>query len=215
MCKIPLKLHEMDKKRPKNHLKGPEKGLKLAKMTKIPLKSPENDQKTLRTLGDRLFDATLRPTSKSRGARSLRSPARCAREGHPWISRRASVTYYFYYGIPYALWHTPTYFLRIDIHHTTYHRYIDIHNWKVWRRTPAPPYFPVMNIYIPMDVVWWISIRRKYVCILSPMEICSTMVFIYLCILRKKKQWTALNSWKMTNIPLQSPENDQKSLKSC
>ena len=38
----------MDKKRPKNHLKGPEKGLKLAKMTKIPLKSAENDQKSLK-----------------------------------------------------------------------------------------------------------------------------------------------------------------------
>ena len=54
-------------------------------------------------LGDHLFDATLRPTSKSRGARSLRSPARFAREGLPWISRWASVTYYFSYGIPYAL----------------------------------------------------------------------------------------------------------------
>ena len=52
---------------------------------------------------DRLFDATLRPTSKSGGARSLRSPARFAREGLPWISRWASVTYYFSYGIPYAL----------------------------------------------------------------------------------------------------------------
>ena len=93
-------------KQPKNHLKKakkrPEQCLKIA-------------------LCDRLFDATLRPTSKSRGARSLRSPARCAREGLPWISRWASVTYYFYYGIPYALYHTYTYFLRIDIHHTTYH----------------------------------------------------------------------------------------------
>ena len=39
----------MAKKRPKNHLKVPKKGLKIDKITKIPLKSPENAQKTLKT----------------------------------------------------------------------------------------------------------------------------------------------------------------------
>ena len=82
------------------------------------------------------------------------------------------------------------------------HRYIDIHNWKVWRRTPAPPYFPVINIYIPIDVVWWISIRRKYVYILSPMEICSTMVYLKLLkILYNRPRFPSFH-WKLTKFPL-------------
>ena len=48
MSKNHLKTGLNGQKRPKNHLKVPEKGLKLAKMTKIPLKSSENDQKTIR-----------------------------------------------------------------------------------------------------------------------------------------------------------------------
>ena len=47
MAKKRLKTVQNGQKRPKNHLKVPEKGLKLANMTKIPLKSPENDQKTI------------------------------------------------------------------------------------------------------------------------------------------------------------------------
>ena len=47
MTKNHLKTCQNGQKRPKNHLKVPEKGLKLAKMTQIPLKSPKNDQKTL------------------------------------------------------------------------------------------------------------------------------------------------------------------------
>ena len=47
MTKKHFKTGQNGQKRPKNHLKVPEKGLTLAKMTQIPLKSPENDQKTL------------------------------------------------------------------------------------------------------------------------------------------------------------------------
>ena len=49
MIKNPLKTAQNGQKRPKNHLIVPEKGLKLIKMTKIPLKSPGNDQKHLKT----------------------------------------------------------------------------------------------------------------------------------------------------------------------
>ena len=47
MTKKHLRTGQNGQKRPENHLIVPEKGLKLAKMTQIPLKSPENDQKTL------------------------------------------------------------------------------------------------------------------------------------------------------------------------
>ena len=48
MTKKHLRTGQNGQKRPENHLIVPEKGLKLAKMTQIPLKSPENDQKTLK-----------------------------------------------------------------------------------------------------------------------------------------------------------------------
>ena len=47
MTKNHLKPGQNGQKRPENHLTVPEKSLKLMKMTKIPLKSPENDQKPL------------------------------------------------------------------------------------------------------------------------------------------------------------------------
>ena len=48
MTKKYFKTGQNGQKRPNNHLKVPEKGLELAKITKIPLKSPENDQKSLK-----------------------------------------------------------------------------------------------------------------------------------------------------------------------
>ena len=47
MTKKHLGTGQNGQKRPENHLIVPEKGLESAKITKIPLKSPENDQKTL------------------------------------------------------------------------------------------------------------------------------------------------------------------------
>ena len=49
MTKKHLKTCQDGEKRPENHLRVPEKGLKIDKTTKIPLKSPENVQKTLKT----------------------------------------------------------------------------------------------------------------------------------------------------------------------
>ena len=50
MNKKHLRTGQNSQKRPENPLIVPEKGLKLTKMTNIPLKSPENDQKTLKNL---------------------------------------------------------------------------------------------------------------------------------------------------------------------
>ena len=47
MTKNYFKTGQNGQKRPKNHIKVPEKGLESAKITKIPLKSSKNDQKTL------------------------------------------------------------------------------------------------------------------------------------------------------------------------
>ena len=48
MTKKHLKTCQNCQKRPENHLIVPGKGLEIDKITKIPLKSPENDQKTLK-----------------------------------------------------------------------------------------------------------------------------------------------------------------------
>ena len=48
MTKNSLKTSQNGQIWPENHLIVPEKGLKLAKMTQIPLKTPENDQKPLK-----------------------------------------------------------------------------------------------------------------------------------------------------------------------
>ena len=48
MTKNHLRTGQNGQKRPENHLIVPEKGLELAKITKIPLKSPENYQKSLK-----------------------------------------------------------------------------------------------------------------------------------------------------------------------
>ena len=53
MTKNHFKTGQNGQKRPENHLKVPEKDLKLAKMTNIPLKSPENNQKTLKNWSKR------------------------------------------------------------------------------------------------------------------------------------------------------------------
>ena len=50
MTKKHLRTGQNGQKRPENPLIVPEKGLKLAKMTQIPLKSPENDQEPLKNL---------------------------------------------------------------------------------------------------------------------------------------------------------------------
>ena len=52
MTKKHLETGQNGQKRPENHLTLPEKGLTLTKMTKIPLKSHENDQKTLKILSE-------------------------------------------------------------------------------------------------------------------------------------------------------------------